>query len=519
MKLRKCIAAAMAAVLMLTGCTESPESDIIVHKDMEKVIGEAQQTDESKADLQELRQETHYKAELENESLHVKIHADADITMPDTEKLSVIHVEKQQFSQEFTDKVRELLLSDRMLCDGKLLMMRTKEDLLEDIRFVRANIQNPPESATEANLASWQWEIDEKLQPEYNAAPEEIVFSEYPSDGQLHTIKELYEQEKAAAGGNVSPDAYYRRRYDVDADAEMLSCVTDGADGTFSTLYVYNSPNEGSTVSFARTSLAPTFGDTTGLDLMTGTYSVQFGLPENTLAYYSGDNRDYCALPGNTAALSQQEAQALADELLSALGLDAFSFYEGGLYTELVSFWHAFDSDVQYYRTAYILRYFRHIDSCPLLRGGSKNDATEQQHYRKAWQDEMIEIRVDDSGIIGFVYESPLKLLETTVSDAAMMPFSEIRDTFETMAPMMTAHEDYQFFGMDVKVTDIILSYIRISEKDSYDTGYLVPVWGFYGTRTPINELGEHMVWSADEGLLVSINAIDGSVIVPGAGY
>ena len=131
----------------------------------------------------------------------------------------------------------------------------------------------------------------------------------------------------------------------------------------------------------------------------------------------------------------------------------------------------------------------------------------------------MIEIRVDDNGIIGFAYQSPLKMLETTVSGAAMKPFSEIKDTFEKMAPMMTAHEISEF-SVEVTVTKIELSYIRIAEKDSFDTGYAVPVWGFCGTRTIVTDSGDRMEISGSmQNLLMSINAIDGSVIVPGAGY
>lgn len=516
MKQLKRIAAA-TAMLMLMGCAENPDSDIVVHKDMEKVIDEAQQTDESKADLQELREETHYTAELENETLNVKVHVNADITTPDTERLSVIHVEKRQFSQEFTDQVREFLIGDQPICDGGLRMMHTKAEILEEIGAIRELMQTPPENNPEEFLASWQHVIDDKLQPEYKAAPEEIVFSEYPSDGLLHPIKQLYEQEKTAAGGKVSPDAYYTRRYDMDPDGELLSCITDGADGMFSTLYVYNSPNDSSTLSFSRTPLVPIGISTTGLDLVAGASAERWGVPANTLSYYCRDKREYRAIQDNTAELSQAEAQSQAEQLLSALGLDAFSYYEGGLFSEVVDF---VGEDELYYRTCYILRYFRSIDGCPLLRGGSKIGEADENYLRKAWSDEMIEIRVDDNGIIGFDYESPLNLLETTVSDAALKPFSEVKDTFEKMAPMMTAHEN-QTFGMDVNVTEIKLNYIRISEKDSYDTGYAVPVWGFYGTRSPINELGEHMeaVSGFGQDLLMSINAIDGSVIVPGAGY
>ena len=90
-KLNHVLAAAIA-MLMLAGCAENPETDIVVHKDMEKVIQEAQQTDVSKADVEELRQETRYSADFGNESLRVKVHADASIEIPDIDKLSMYRV-------------------------------------------------------------------------------------------------------------------------------------------------------------------------------------------------------------------------------------------------------------------------------------------------------------------------------------------------------------------------------------------------------------------------------------------
>ena len=41
MKRRRILTAALA-LLLLAGCAENPDSDIIVHKDMEKLISEAQ---------------------------------------------------------------------------------------------------------------------------------------------------------------------------------------------------------------------------------------------------------------------------------------------------------------------------------------------------------------------------------------------------------------------------------------------------------------------------------------------
>lgn len=81
MKRRQILTAALA-LLLLTGCAENPDSDIIVHKDMEKLIGEAQQTDESKADVEVFQQYDHYTAEFTNDGLYVTVHADADVDIP-----------------------------------------------------------------------------------------------------------------------------------------------------------------------------------------------------------------------------------------------------------------------------------------------------------------------------------------------------------------------------------------------------------------------------------------------------
>lgn len=83
---------ALLSLLLLTGCAENPDSDIIVHKDMDKLIDEAQQTDESKAEVSDFQQYDHYTAELANEGLHVTIHADTDVDIPLAEKLSIFRV-------------------------------------------------------------------------------------------------------------------------------------------------------------------------------------------------------------------------------------------------------------------------------------------------------------------------------------------------------------------------------------------------------------------------------------------
>ena len=60
------------------------------------------------------------------------------------------------------------------------------------------------------------------------------------------------------------------------------------------------------------------------------------------------------------------------------------------------------------------------------------------------------------------------------------------------------------------------LSYSRISEKDRFDTGLVVPVWGFRGTR---KEVYEGNAMNPVYYTQMAINAIDGSIIDAALGY
>ena len=129
------------------------------------------------------------------------------------------------------------------------------------------------------------------------------------------------------------------------------------------------------------------------------------------------------------------------------------------------------------------------------------------------WPGESIEIRINDRGIVGFQYNAPLEITETVVEGTSLKTFDEVKGTFEQMLPMLLAEEDFE---VTAKVDRVRLSYSRISEKDSFDTGLVVPVWSFEGeTQAYFN--GYPMY--DRKGTLMAINAIDGSVIDADLGY
>jgi hypothetical protein len=92
-----------------------------------------------------------------------------------------------------------------------------------------------------------------------------------------------------------------------------------------------------------------------------------------------------------------------------------------------------------------------------------------------------------------------------------------MRDKYEPQAK-----EEY-IASMDFNVGRVALELQRIAERDSLDTGLLVPVWNFYGTETDgHNDIGN--VTTTKNGYneprpILSVNAIDASVIDNDLGY
>jgi hypothetical protein len=134
---------------------------------------------------------------------------------------------------------------------------------------------------------------------------------------------------------------------------------------------------------------------------------------------------------------------------------------------------------------------------------------------------------VSDDGVISFDWTSPINIGETLVQSAALMPFSSIAARFEQQMAIeyeAQANAD-RFASLSFSVDRVALEYQRIAEQDSFENGLLVPVWNFYGTCSAQTSDGEETGQSIQSGdgiyayPLVSINAIDGSIINIENGY
>lgn len=148
--------------------------------------------------------------------------------------------------------------------------------------------------------------------------------------------------------------------------------------------------------------------------------------------------------------------------------------------------------------------------------GGKIVDEWRGDSYKKMlWTAEDIAVFVNDDGIVGFDYMTPLTVTETVVEKSTLKNFDEIKDIFEQMVVTMNAvnEEDARYGDVTIDIDSVKLRYTRISEKDSFDTGLLVPVWDFIGTKT--DQYGNEV----HDAIIMSVNAIDGTVIDKDLGY
>ena len=492
----------ITVVIGFCSCQKSPDSSLVVNKDLDKLIEEAEGTDTGKVKIEDIADIEYedYVTSFEDSDLGVKVNVNAKVDIPKADHLSVFRVKQSPFTQDFIDKVRAELMGDTPIYDGYALHIETKGEIEDIITYWRAAMN---ETDDETIRAEYQERIDE-LQEEYEAAPAEIVMTDYPSDGKL-----IHSDDS------------------TDPDSEGVFVVSDGSDGIYSSLRVNNSPKSSNKLEFemnkvghagimSSADIEPYIGD---IDEILADKSNK-EKPENytgvDVVYEDSSPISYVQLKGETCTITEAEAISAADSLLEKLGLAEFSCYDSGIINS--QFYCAQSQPFIVYRTHYAITYYRNIDGVFLTQSsGTKNNMStgnDAMLYGKiSWPGECITIWVNDDGIIGFSYSSPIEITETVVENAAIKSFENVRETFEKMMVVTNAGK------YTTKVFDIDrvrLSYSRISEANSYDTGLIVPVWDFSGHCE-----------TASDGVIIfdgyktalAINAIDGSIIDPDLGY
>ena len=528
---RRIAAGALCAGLMIScaGCQMDPEGSLVKHKDMEKLISQAAGSQPGTVGARDLQADVaenfdSYKAQVSDESLHVQLTADAQVDVPEVDKLSIYRVKQKKIDQELVDKVIDEFMGGETLYDGRAVTQRVRSDVEADIEYLRQQMKDTEaqlreegvltEEEIQENVNAYQFEMD-LLQEEYESAPENVDLSAYPGDSSLEAMYD----------------------WDGQGDVKALSLINDGAGGLYKSLTVQDSDNysnklvyRSSPAAYVRSDgclVAKTYLSEDGRPTSVATassydtYWKDKGLAEIVVNNYQvDDSTQFAPVPGWTCQLTQEEAQDKARALLDKLGFSEFTLGRGELCSETLSLKNLGPQEPGEaipFATYYILQYYREIDGVQLTQtsGVKYQDGWDGDgNFKKEmWPAECVELRVNDSGVVGFSVLAPVEVTETVVEGAGLIPFEEVKGTFESMAAVARAREYEQVVG---EVREVNLSYSRISEKDRFDTGLIVPVWSFEGKEEYYMEERLGGNW---EGTILAINAVDGSVIDETLGY
>lgn len=517
--MKRAIAMAMAGILTITlaGCAENPEKSVVKEKSMEKMLEQAESKDNSNTYEQvkeELKKKYEtYKTQIKDKKLKVTVDVDAKVEVPEVEKLSVYRVSQKKISQDFLDKVRKELTPDTIYYDGRMKDAMTKSVVAKEIKATEKYLAEAKKSKDTVVVEEYSEQLEE-LKNKYKTVPDQITLTDYPIDNKIQSIKKLFDSDPK--------DTFYSWLHELHGSGDVFYGVSDGKEGVQHELFMQNSENYGNCLRYRcgkNGQASHIYAADVGSDIPYTVPKKEGGEPDFTKSGIEGEKGQPFTAKGvdnEPLTLSEQEAEEKVNALMGRLGLSDYQCYEKNLCSQLVS---GVDEGEEFkYRDVYQFMFLRKIDNVFVnnLTGFKYSDGWQGTEYvKKMWENEMVIVAVNDSGIVDFYCLSPLTIDKTVVEKSQIKSFEEIRDTFEKMVVVENAIRESgneQDAKVSIKVTDVKLVYSRISEKDSFDTGLVVPVWNFEGTM--VDEFGDQRT-----GTVLSINAIDGSVINQELGY
>ena len=509
-----------AMAIAVAGCAENPEKSVVKEKNMDKMLQQAE-NDKDASSYEQVKDEVEkkyeqYQTKLKDKKLNVTVDVDAKVEIPEAKKLSVYRVSAKKIKQGFLDKVRETLTPEVSYYDGSKNDARTKSTVAKEMGEIQEFLEDAKKAKDEGSIEEYQEQLNE-LKKEYKKAPAEVKLTDYPIDNHIQNIKELYAQNQN--------DVFYSWLHDLHKNGQVFYGVSDGRNDNYYSMFMQNSENYGNCL---RYNYSKNGYDTNiyhadvGSDIPLIVSCDEGKEPNFTKAgIESADSSSIKCVDNEPLSISEEQAKKQVDDLLAKLGLNDYQCYEKGKYAQIVG---GIGENMKY-RNIYRFLCLRKLDNVFVNNqaGFKLTDSWQGQSYvKKMWESEAVSVSVNDMGIVDFYYLSPLSIDKTVVEKSKIKTFREIKDTFEKMVVIENAQdasegEDRQ--PVSINVTDVNLVYTRISEKDSFDTGLVVPVWNFEGTVVDGVQTGKKGEQSDKKGNILSINAIDGSVINQELGY
>ena len=461
---------AVTVLSMLAGCQKTPETSIVTQKNQEKMIEAAQSGGENSSLLSALEVPERFTGEWKGVDDCVIVTADTSITLPEASAVPAATVTRHAFTQEDADKLMEVFLKGNLLYEEVLMTKQNAQKRVEELQAaLRGDI--PLNSVTEDHTMEELPGMIETWAEIARTAPDE---------------KERFPVEETFQPGDFGGEEEIYGYADVDGK-KVHAFINNRSDWSNQALFYLDG-----------------YGD------MNRCYAVPVAQMENPVE----------------VTITKEEAIQTGDALMKELDLEntlcdqitavAFEKIEYGENLGVID-------------SGYELEYVRTVNGFPIAyteyNGTSipENDA-----FIGVWAYERITVDVSENGIVYFNWTDPYTEPVIRTEDTQLLNFDDVSDIFAKMILVknsdLKAQNDANGFDviMNIDISDVRLSLMRIRSKDNFSEGVLIPVWDFWGTTRmhAVDRAYSDMVY--EEGhyeIALTINAIDGTIIDRNIGY
>lgn len=477
------------------GCADTPDSSLVGQKNTDRLKEAAMDTeDENRLSLEEVKQQTteNYTFTWNSEDGKVNIAADAQVVLPESESIPMYSLSCTGFTQEQATAAYNYLLS------GKETWIMTGEDYSKEMadedllkaRKALAEIEANEELDDTAKAQQTQnfQNIIEDIEAQYESLPDVSNPQKTPvdstyRDAEIETIKGMEQYQKLEA-------------HTDEGDMLLVENFPLGLDGS-------------SAITFS------------------GAGGENYSLDGTVVTPEEAEQLCKCKY-------SYEEAKKMAEGFPEAMGIPVHlaqvSLVKAGTSMEMEDGSETIEYETDY--SGYVFFYGRVIDQTSVAVTASNYIMHEDT--APTWLYESIQILVTDEGIAKIQWNYPVELNETIANDVDILEFSDAREIFEEMTPLIykgnvqEAEDDTTVkLRYDVTVDRVELNLMRIKDSGTERTGLYVPAWVFYGEEVkkytytdgqfaddPNLEVPEITPW-----IVLAVNAIDGSVIDVVSGY
>lgn len=410
----------------------------------------------------------------------VSVQADATVTVPEGAAFPTAAIERRFFSQEEADTLRQIFTGDSPFYqEVNLTKQKARERLEEYYAMQRGEIplaldgDRTMEDLPEV-IARWEGYLEE--------APEEGEFT--PADTQ----------------------------FQPDPDGTRGESITGWSEVNGSKIHIHVFNDSESFIASNAIVYREGYGDTNG------GFTVPAGeFPEEVA-------------PVPAPAMTEAEAIAMGDDLMDRLGQTdvvcgqitpvVFSSGRDAVYYN--------DSENTVLESGYEMQYVRCVNGLPIGYTPFLGSAVPESSDLNTWVYETITVSVTADGVVYFRWMSPSTQPVVLNESTPLLPFEDIQDIFGKM--ILVKNEDLISQNIangfechrNIDVYDVRLTLMRVRDKDSLTEGTIVPVWDFYGIdslRAVEEEYREYVYEGGHDTIVLTINAIDGTIIDRELGY